>query len=360
MNKNKKIGLDCRCLSIKGGTRNYALNLIKNLLDIDRENEYYIFYNSKNFLGTFNQENVKEVALNFNIKPLYFIWDQIIVPFFCVKYKINVIHGLKNTVPLITLSKKISTIHDLIPVLFPSSMKFADSIYWKLTFFIVSKFKTSLIFVSNSTKDDFLKLYKTKNSYKVIYHGYLNKNITKTDNKKEKVVLYVGALEKRKNIPRLIEAFNKLTIEYPEYKLFLVGKPGHEDIEIDKQIKHFQLENKVIKKGFVSNEELEELYLTSMLCAYISAYEGFGLPILEAQSKGLPVLTSNTSSMKEIGEGSSLLTDPNNTEEIFQGMKKIIEDINYREELTQQGFKNVERFSWEKCALQTLNVYNEL
>jgi|GEM_PF-74680 len=354
-----RIGIDCRCLSIPGGVKNYAINLIKNLLEIDSEYEYYLFYNNKKFLGTFKNKNVIEICINFNIPILYFVWDQLIIAYLCLIYKINIIHGLKNSVPVLTNAKRIVTIHDIIPVLFPKTMKWHHSQYWKLVFFLISKIKTEIIFISNTTKNDFKKIYKTKNKLDVIYLGVNFKNNLKQDiiNHKENYILYVGSLEPRKNIPKLIEAFNIFLKTFSNYKLYLVGKSGWEDININININKFNLENKVIKTGYISDNERDKLYLKSKVFIYISLYEGFGLPILEAMKNKLPVIASNTNSISEISNNASILVDPNDEIEISNKLVRIVADNSLKKLYINRGLENIKNFSWKNCAMKTLKIY---
>lgn len=359
MGKNKiKIGIDCRCLNIPGGVKTYAKFLINNLIELDKENEYYLFYNDKSLLGTFKAENFHEVCVNFNKPNLYFLWDQVVLAWLCWKYNIDIIHGLKNTVPVFVKARRVVTIHDLIPVLFPKTMKWYHSIYWKIVFFIDSKIKAIIICNSNSTKNDFVKNYKTDNILTVVHLGVSVKDVERdADSAKEDVILYVGTLEPRKNIPNLINAFKYFSNEFAGYKLLLVGKSGWEDLQIDKTIKELHMESSVIKKGFVSEGELVRLYKTSKIFAYLSIYEGFGLPVLEAMSYGLPTVASANSSFFEISNNSNVLVDPNDVFQISDAFKKIISDREYSTTLEVKGKNNAQEFTWSECAKKTLQVY---
>jgi glycosyltransferase involved in cell wall biosynthesis len=356
----KRIGIDCRCMSINGGVKTYALNLINNLIQLDKENEYFLFYNDKKLLNTFSSANFHEVCVNFNIPSLYFIWDQIIISFLTWFYRIDVIHGLKNTIPIFVRAKRIVTIHDVIPILYPKTMKYTHALYWKFVFYVVSKIKSQIIFDSNCTQDDFYRLFKTKNQSSVIYLGVnLSRNINTNyciKNRRQQI-LYVGSLEKRKNLPRLIRAFGDVHKRFTDFKLILVGKQGVEDKEINNVINELGLSEFIEKKGFVSNDDLDRYYNESQIFVYVSEYEGFGLPILEAMGHGLPVVTSKTSSLGEIAGDSAFLVDPDNFNDIRDGIIKLIDSQSISAVLVENGYQNISRFSWKECAKNTYEKY---
>lgn len=361
LERKRKIGIDCRCLSISGGVRRYAISFIKNLIELDKENEYYLFYNDKRSLGTFRADNFHEICLAFPWPNLYFIWDQVILAWLCWKYDVDIVHGLKNSVPIFVKARRIVTVHDLIPVLFPSTMKWYHALYWRLVFFIDAKVKMDIICISKSTKDDFERRYRTANTLRVVHLGVHLKDGDNGEllSSRENVVLYVGTLEPRKNVSYLIRAFGHFLRTHPGFVLYLVGKSGWEDPEIDRAVKELGLGSSVIKKGFVSEDELVSLYKTSGVFAYMSSYEGFGLPVLEAMSYGLPSIASANSSFFEISNHSAVLVDPHDVLQVSNALTRIVGDRDYRLSLVEAGLENVKGFSWSKCAQETLKIYAE-
>jgi len=355
----KRFGIDCRALSIGGGVRTYGINLINELMKQDKINQYFLFYNNKCLLKTFQASNFSEIAINFNVPILYFFWDHFIMSFFCWKYKIDVIHGLKNTAPIFVRAKRVVTINDIIPTLFPKSMKWHHSMYWKINFWINSKLKTFLIFISNSTKDDYRNFYPSKNESKVIYLG-IKQNTTPVSTNKENIILYVGSLEPRKNVPNIISAFKIFSDFFSDYYLYLVGKKGWEDPRINDTIEKLKLSEKIIKTGFVEDNIRDDIYKKSKIFIYISRYEGFGLPILEAMGYGLPVITSNNSSLKELGAKCGILVDCDNPAEIARAFIKISSDENLAKQMSVAGIDYSKRFNWINTAKETLNIYENV
>jgi len=168
-------------------------------------------------------------------------------------------------------------------------------------------------------------------------------------------ILYVGTLQPRKNLSRLIEAFSQL--QGQALKLVIVGKKGWLYDKIFAKVKELNLEKKVIFTGFVPDNELSTFYQNAKCFVLVSLYEGFGLPVLEAMHYGCPVIASNVSSLPEIVSDAGVLVDPEDVNAIAAGIKKAIKN---RKELAIKGKKQAQKFSWEKCARQTLKVLEEV
>jgi glycosyltransferase involved in cell wall biosynthesis len=177
-------------------------------------------------------------------------------------------------------------------------------------------------------------------------------------------VLFVGTLQPRKNIIRLIEAFSKLLKDkkYQEspLQLVIVGKKGWQYDEILDSPKKFGIDNKVKFLDFVPDEDLIMLYKNALCFAWPSLYEGFGLPILEAMKMGCPVITSNVSSMPEAGGDAALYVDPENVDDIAKKLSDVVSDPKLRQDMVEKGKKQVQKFSWEKTARQTLQILEDV
>jgi glycosyltransferase involved in cell wall biosynthesis len=164
----------------------------------------------------------------------------------------------------------------------------------------------------------------------------------------------VATLEPRKNLKRIIEAFNLL--KEKDLKLVIVGKSGW-----GQEINKLNLNEKanIIFTGFADREDLSSLYSGAKCFVFPSLYEGFGLPILEAMKCGCPVVTSNLSSMPEVAGEAGILIDPLDTKKIAGGINQVISDKATTESLRKKGFEQVKKFSWEKTAEQTLKIYQQ-
>jgi O-antigen biosynthesis alpha-1,2-mannosyltransferase len=172
------------------------------------------------------------------------------------------------------------------------------------------------------------------------------------------IILFVGALQVRKNISRLVTAFERLP---GQWRLVLAGAPnGYGAAAIIEQIQKSCARNRIEMTGHISRERLEALFRQARIFAFPSLDEGFGIPVLEAMSFGVPVMTSNRSALPEIARDAALLVDPTSVEEIEDGLKKLTADDALRHELARLGRQRAERFSWKEAVRQTYAVYSEL
>jgi len=226
--------------------------------------------------------------------------------------------------------------------------------------------------ISESSKNDILEKYQL-GSEKVIvtYPGIrpkLNTNTMSKSQLKEKFgisenyILFVGTLQPRKNIVRLIEAFSILfkKLQIKDLELVVVGKKGwlYEDI-LDAPRK-FDVEKEVKFLEFVQDEDLPTIYKNAICFVLPSLYEGFGLPVLEAMRNGCPVIASNVSSLPEAGGNAAIYVNPESTSDIAEKMEKVIKDKKLREGMIKKGSEQIKKFSWEKAAKKTLEVLEEV
>lgn len=169
--------------------------------------------------------------------------------------------------------------------------------------------------------------------------------------------LYVGNLEPRKNLERLVEAFAQ--IPQKDHRLFIVGTRWYHGDDAEQKARSLGLNGRVKFLGYVPRAELPGLFSGATAFVYPSLLEGFGLPIVEAMACGTPVITSDNSSMKEIGEGAAVLIDPRDTRQISEALASVADDSALREELSKKGLKRAAEFSWQQTARLTLAAYRE-
>ncbi len=172
-----------------------------------------------------------------------------------------------------------------------------------------------------------------------------------------KYALYVGTLQPRKNLARLLDAYALLVRrEAIDWDLVIAGGLGWLGEPFPRQAERLGLADRVHFPGYVADGALPGLFEKARFFAFPSLYEGFGLPVLEAQQMGVAVMTSNNSSLPEVAGDAALLVDPNDTEAIADAMLRLSRDESLRQELIAKGYENVKRFSWEKAARETLAV----
>ncbi|MDD4937815.1 MAG: glycosyltransferase family 1 protein [Candidatus Shapirobacteria bacterium] len=374
------IGIDVSTVSYQTGVSNYTLNLVRNLLKIDKINQYKLFYSSMrlplpNEIKTLSSN--KNVSIyQFKIPPtlLQLIWNQLrILPIEFFIGKCNIFHTSDWTQPPTLKAKTITTVHDLTPFLYPQwhhqkvIKAHKNKMYWAI------KKCFHFICVSQNTKKDLLNLFPQINPQKitVIYEAaedkfnkFLKLSKSQQLHQKEKIqkqydlknfILAQGTREPRKNLDRLVKAFILFKEKNPKNKveLAITGKYGWG--------KDVQLNHPGVKiLGFIPEKDMVALHASAICLAYPSLYEGFGLPLVKSLKVGVPIITSNTSSLAEITQGSAILINPTSINEITKAIEKIIKSPKLRQNLIQKGIKISQQFSWTKTATQTLSVYQNL
>jgi len=367
--KSMIIGIDGNEANVerKVGVSEYSFELIRAFSQMS-ENISFRVYLKAPCNDSFPQQSAHFTYSVFGPSKL---WTQIALPLKLLneKNKVSVFFSPGHYAPRFTQVPRVISIMDL------AFFHFADYFTKKdlaqlhsWTKYSVIKAK-KIITISEATKSDIIKFYKVPGEkIHVIYPGIKpslssNSHMSNEDLKKKyaidsKFILFVGTLQPRKNIARLIEAFSLQNDK--EVKLVIVGKKGWKYEEILEAPKKFGCEEKVVFLNFVPEQDLQVLYKNAELFAFPSLYEGFGLPVLEAMKFNCPVLTSNVSSLPEAGGDAAHYCNPESTESIKEGIEKIIEDRKYRENLIEKGKENIKKFSWEKAAKETLAVLTEV
>lgn len=368
-----KIGIDARLYGTKhGGLGRYSENLIKYLEKIDSINQYFIFLQKSNFDDYQPQnKNFRKVLADFKV---YSFKEQLLFPFLLKKYKLDLVHFTHFNAPIFYVGKFIVTIHDLIishyadsrattlnPIIYKIKV-----LFYRLTVRIVAKRSAKIITVSEYTKKDIIKLLHTDSAKIVVtYEGvdlpqesHIDCAKLKSDlGIKKDFLLYVGSAYPHKNLEKLVLAFEDVTAQNKNLQLVLVGQKNYFYNRLEKSIKDKKLSNDILLTDYLSDDELACLYKTAKLYIFPSLIEGFGLPPLEAQSYGLPVLSSSATCLPEILGDSVLYFDPNNTTELAQLIINTINNQDILADLKIKGLDNLKRYSWGKCALETVKQY---
>jgi len=358
-----------------GGIQTYLQKLIENLAKIDKENEYFLFAAPWNEdLFKIKQKNFKKLICRVPAKPLFLrvLYEQILLPLLAWRNKIDVFHFPANFSLSIPFCPSVLTLHDITPLVSLELIPPVPRYYWKLAYKLSTRRVDSIITVSYSSKEDIAKfLAVPEEKIKVIYHGNRPRTLEIKDesisnlyqNKKEKFpyILWVGKMYTHKNLPRLLRAYSKLVKTWHiKYQLVLCGMKGWGYSSFVKTVKELNLQDRVIFKGYVPDNELELVYSNASLFIFPSLLEGFGFPILEAMSYRVPVITSNYGAMAEVAGDAALLVDPYNIDKIAEAMYKVLTDQDLRKNLINKGLERAKQFSWEKTAKETLGVYKEV
>jgi glycosyltransferase involved in cell wall biosynthesis len=214
-----------------------------------------------------------------------------------------------------------------------------------------------IVTVSQFTADQVCGLLGVERArVRVVHHGVYP--APADESAREKIVLHVGAIQHRKNIVRLVEAFEKAATD--EWLLVLAGSAGYGAGEILKRIEASPARARIEFRGFVDDVELRRLYRRASLFAFPSLDEGFGMPVLEAMAAGVPVICSNSSAMPAVAGDAAVLVDPYSTEAIAAAISLLIADTRLRESLVTKGRQRALQFTWEKAVEKTWAVYKEL
>ncbi len=381
-----KIGIDANwAIYEQAGIGKYTYNLIKALLEEDKQNEYVLFFNffrkprkrmrEITELVKDSKARVEVEVSAFPAKLREWLTQTPLTLKYVFKKDVDVLHIPHfSGVPKVGFSKMVVTIYDLAFTKFPDHRGVKISNYYlKRTKQAVENCQ-KVIAISKTTKKDLEKLLGVSSSkidvtslgvgseFKPIKDSQLiNRTIKKYLPIKENFILSVCTLEPRKNLPRLIKAYSMLSFDLQrKYKLVLIGGKGWNNREVFQTINDLNLKEKVYLPGYVLQEDLPYIYNAATVFAYPSLYEGFGLPVLEAMSVGLPVITSNISSLPEIAGKAAEFVNPQKEEEIASALKKILLSENYQKILKKKGLKQAEKFSWQKTARETIKIYEKL
>jgi len=332
------------------------------------------------------------------------LWTQFALPFnlYTNKPKPDVFFTPSHYAPRLAPCPTVISIMDLSYVHFPEMFKKSDLFQLKNWTAYSAKNAKKILTISKASKDDIIKVYKVPEDKVVVtYPGVkfeirnskfetnsrpkadqpmaekfkmqMTKLISEKYGIKGDYILFVGTLQPRKNIVRLIEAFSLVC--HPErsegsrdssatpqndMELIIVGKKGWLYEEILEAPKKFGVQDKVKFLDFVPDEELPSFYKNALCFVLPSLYEGFGLPVLEAMKYGCPVITSNVSSLPEAGGDAALYVDPKDVSDIADNLRLMIEKPQLRKELIKKGYEQVKKFSWEKTAKETLKTLEEV
>ncbi|MFA6897746.1 MAG: glycosyltransferase family 1 protein [Patescibacteria group bacterium] len=350
----------------ESGVKTYSLEIIKHLLQIDSKNEYTL-YCRKDISKKLAPQKAKIIVAG--SKKRFWAFSV-----FAPRVKADrpdVIFVPLQTFPFLILPKDkpkiVITVHDVAFLYFPEHFTFVRRQILKMHTKRAVKFADMIIVPSEATKTDIIRFYGIReDKIKVIYHGSSLKLLESGKKNDPRVaglsgmrpyILFVGTVQPRKNIARLVQAFNMLksTGKY-SHKLIICGGKGWLYHKIFAEIGRSAFREDIVVVGAVGNDLLASLYVDAALFVMPSLYEGFGLPILEAMSFGVPVVCADNSSLSEIADGAAVLADGYNVEDICRKMEMVLDNKDLQEELSQKGIARVKDFSWNKAAAETLKT----
>ena len=371
-----KIGFNAQIVSgSDAGVATYARNLIEHLVAENKNHELYIFGSPDyvNLPEDFRSRMIPTSQIvNRGWKRI--LWEQFVLPAKAKRCHVDVMFYPDHTASLFQKpSPVVITVHDLAFMAMPDTFPLGKRIYKTLAVRQSVRRADCIIADSQATKDDCTKLLGIpEDKIKVIHNGIDSyfKKITEpallTNTRKKlglfkNIILFVGTLEPRKNVIRLIRAYAHLCKStHLDHELVIAGKKGWMYSGIFHEVERLRLKNRVHFLNYVTQHDLVNLYSMADLFVYPSLYEGFGFPPLEAMACEVPVVASNVSSLPEVLGDAALLIDPYSTDELVAAMSKILSDVEYSQRLRGKGLEQVKQYSWKNFAVELLKVFEEI
>ncbi|MEK9156309.1 MAG: glycosyltransferase family 1 protein [Patescibacteria group bacterium] len=338
------------------GVEELTYQLILHLTAQDNANKY-LLYTDRSLPG----EILRGQNLTQILAPLPRFWRRFRFPLALLRQRPDVLLIPGYTPPPLAPERTVVIVHDLAFKYFPEAYSVMERQLQARALGHTVRTAKHIICISRSTERDLHKFYDFPESRtSVVYPGW-DKNRFYQNRKKSSAsdyILFVGRLEERKNVAAVVQAYRRYRQQSQrQIKLVLAGRPGYGFGRIEKEIVLLgPLRKDVILMNYVEGEKLPELYAGAKLFLFPSLYEGFGLPVLEAFASGTPVITSNTSSLPEVAGDAALLVDPRNIDAVVGAMTEIIEDEAMQKELIGRGYKQCQKFSWDKTAGEVLAV----
>jgi len=337
------------------------------------EISFYFIFDRKPSADFIFGDNVQPVVLWPKTRHIYLFpfWYQIILKKALRRLNPDVFVATDGMFPLRSNINTLAVIHDLNFEHYPETLPKNVLNYYLKYFPQFAKNATRIATVSEFSKNDIVNTYHIKeDKIDVVYNGANSKfqpisfeeklKVKTTYTQQQNYFLFVGTLHPRKNILRLLMAFNQFkTVTKSKMKLVLAGKKMWWTTEINAFFEQMEAKSDVVFTGRLSEQELIKITAAAYAITYVSIFEGFGIPLVEAMQCGVPVITSNVTSMPEVVEDAGLLVNPFSEEEITQAMIRLAADENLRKELMLKSIQQATKFSWEKSAQLLMDAIME-
>ncbi len=371
-----RIGIDARLFGTAQavGIGRYTEELIRYLIELDKDNQYHIFLSASATSGfPIYAPNLSKTGVNFSH---YTYGEQFVYPSIIKRTNLDLIHYTNFNSPVFfTDVPSVVTIHDLTLWFFPGRRQrswFRRMVYrWvikktcqnaKHIIAITKNTKRDVVELLNIDPDKITVIYEAvPKQFKIIKDEAAINKLKHKFNISYPHFVYVGQWRDHKNVIRMIRAFSLVRRRYGlDYQLVMVGKIDKQYPEVQAVIKELNLEESIILTGYIPDSDLPYLYNGAELFVWPSLYEGFGLPPLEAMACGVPVVASRASCMPEVLGDAAHYFDPLNVEEMAKSMAEVAQSYALKRELKLKGLQQVKRYSFDKSAKQTHQVYQKI
>ena len=359
-----KIGVDARPLSYQLTGIGYFLKyLLDEIQKIDQQNTYYLISNTRLEYELSNQRWHK-VEGKLRGKLLSSVWMQTNVPIIAHRLKIDLYWGSRHQLVLLLPSKvkTILSIYDIVHRLYPNTMALPNLIIERLLMRLSVMKASRIVTLSKSTASDLQTYFKTDSKkLSTIYPGVptlpAEGSMGGRNQLPNRYFLFVGTLEPRKNLFKIIKAFEAIEPQKNDVYLVVVGAKGWRDRKLLGALQSSETGKRILWHGYVDRTELRPIYEQAECLLLPSLYEGFGFPILEAMACGTPVITSARASMPEVAGEAAILVNPDNVDQIAAAMRKILAEHDLKRVLIEKGYAQLKRFSWASCAGEIIQIF---
>lgn len=350
------------------GTEAYSWHLIRAMHQA-RPDQPVTLYSPIPLPADFVPSRPGEPAWEQRIIPCARLWTHLRLNWALRRDRPDLLFVPSHVMPVGCPVPAVVTVHDLGYRHYPAAHRAVDRWYLEWTTRRHAQRATRVVADSAATRDDLCRYYGAETArVRVVYPGRDETLQRVTDPAvlaalrdrygiRGDYLLYLGTLQPRKNLARLVEAFAGLA---DRLQLVLAGRPGWLCEDLSVQTERLGLRGRVVMPGYVPPQDKAALLSGALALAFPSLYEGFGMPVLEAMACGVPVLTSNVSSLPEVAGDAALLVDPLSTSAIADGLARLAGDAGLRRTLVERGYRQVQRFSWSAAAAQVWEVFDSL
>jgi glycosyltransferase involved in cell wall biosynthesis len=353
------------------GVGNYIRNLVWAFSRVDSENEYFIFGSSENLCHLEGLRRQFHIELAPNNPVLRVAWEQTVLPLRLSRIRADVYHGPAFVAPLMKTCGQVVTIHDMTSRLVPERHPLHRRLYMRAMIPAAIRRSDRVIADSESTKRDILDFEWAEEERICVVHLGVDGRFERVRDRKNlaeirekyrlprEFILFVGAIEPRKNVETLVDAYLADSLS-DRFDLVLAGSLGWGYSGLMQKLAVSRVKGCIRMPGYIDDTDLPSLYTAAAAFVYPSLCEGFGLPVLEAMACGAPVITSCVSSLPEVAGEAAILVDPTDMGALASALQRVLKDRELQEELSRRGQERAKLFTWDQTAKKTLEVYRQV
>ncbi|HEX5411982.1 MAG TPA: glycosyltransferase family 1 protein [Terriglobia bacterium] len=358
-----KVGLNISAASgAFTGVGNYAFQLARAVISVAPEDEWIFFGTDAHLAPLLNRVNARPMTAQ-RTGLARILWEQAGLLLEARREKLDLLHGVDFSRPLAYRGRMVNTIHDLSPFADGQYIPWARRAYVRTLMSNAARRGLAVITVSEFSRRQIIERFCVdEERVFAIAHGVItNGNGAARSKSDAPYLLFVGNLEHRKNLVRLVKAFRLLRDRRRiPHRLVLCGRPGHGWGSILAAIEKEGVQNDIDLPGYLRDDGLARMYRSADLFVFPSVYEGFGLPVLEAMACGTPVVCSNATSLPEVGGDAVEYFDPYSVEDLAAAIERALDSPTRQAEMRERGLRQAGKFTWEECARKHVEVYRRV